>query len=85
MASTTLAEDYLAQFTEPVWGDPSNLTTPAYIYRYYLGIRQRIGQAFFNALPPTQQDQLVGTDYDPFYTNDSESVYKAIEYLMSLE
>lgn len=42
---------------------------------------QRLGQAFFNALRPSERNRLVGSLHDPFYKNDVESVLAAIEYL----
>ena len=69
---TTLAEDYLQQFSwKAVWN-----------YHHNLERGQRIGQAFFNALPEHKQHLLEMTLYDPFYKNDSGSVEKAIEFLL---
>ena len=47
----------------------------------YLNDGQRIGQAFFNALPGYSQDRLRGTLADPFYRDTVESVVHAVDFL----
>lgn len=49
-------------------------------YLVNLGVGQRIGQAFFNALSGNDQEKLRGTAYDPFYGGQVET-YEAIDYL----
>lgn len=68
---TTLAEDYLGGFD----GSVTN-------YRAALERGNRIGQSFYNALSETDRGRLSGTFYDPFHTDDTESVHRAIEFLL---
>lgn len=42
---------------------------------------QRLGQAFFNALPLKYQRQLGGSTWDPFHSNSWASIQHAIDYL----
>lgn len=66
----TLAEIYLHE----TGGD---------VEKYRRGlVEQRIGQSFFNALCYEDQYFIRGTHADPFYTNDSSSVVRAIEFLL---
>lgn len=44
---------------------------------------QRLGQAFFNVLPPLYAEALRGTQYDPFYKTDWASIKKAVDFLTS--
>lgn len=44
--------------------------------------RQRIGQAWFNALSPEDQNLLTGTMADPFYKDDWESVLVAWGFIL---
>lgn len=43
---------------------------------------QRFGQAFLNSLNQRDQERLTGHAYDPFYSNNPQSVYIAIGYLV---
>ena len=46
--------------------------------------KQRIGQAFFNALPEEDQRELKGHPNDPFHRDDWPSVMTAIAALQGL-
>ena len=43
---------------------------------------QRIGQAWFNALDPWDQDKLRGSFYDPFHADNWPAVIKALRFLL---
>lgn len=47
----------------------------------YARPRYRLGQAFMNALPEVYYNQLVGSEYDPFFADTGNEVIRAIEYL----
>jgi hypothetical protein len=67
----TTAEDFLAPFEGA-------------LDSYRRAVRsgdQRLGQAFFNALPPDARALLVGTLADPFYSSDPGAVQAAIAFL----
>ena len=44
----------------------------------------RIGQAFYAALPSEDQGRIIGTDADPFNSNDLDDVYAAIDFLLAV-
>ena len=44
---------------------------------------ERIGQAFFNTLPPDYQKKIRGTSHDPFYKSNWMEIYDAIDFLMT--
>lgn len=46
------------------------------------GYGQRIGQAWFNSLTPSDCAKLTGTLYDPFYRDDWLSVRQALMFLL---
>lgn len=54
-------------------------------FRMYLQQGQRIGQAFFNALGPADQEILRSTAQDPFYESGQALIHLAIEFLLDNE
>ena len=73
-----------------------NATALAYLYlsqnggstqSFSIGLNagMRVGKAFSNALSLADSANLVGTDFDPFYSNDPGVVIRAIKYLDGLK
>jgi hypothetical protein len=52
-------------------------------YSYFImySATQRLGQAFFNSLPPQFQLRLGDSNHDPFHSNSWASIVEAIEFL----
>ena len=48
---------------------------------YWLGDGQRVGQAFFNALPRSDREVLLTSRHDPFHSDDLLDVIDAIGFL----
>lgn len=44
--------------------------------------KERLGQAFFNALSDTDQEKIRGLGLDPFYRTEPQAIWDAIAFLM---
>lgn len=70
----TLAEEYLA-------GRGGSIS----MFRSNILGRQRLGQAFYNALCESDRHRINGTIHDPFHKINSDAIYDAIEFLLDTE
>lgn len=55
------------------------------MFVYFQGRVMRLGQAFMNVLPDTEYEKLTATPIDPFYKNEWNDVYRALDYLILSE